>query len=107
MRAQLCPTLWTPWTVAHKAPLSWDFPGKNTEVSCHFLLQGIFPSLGLNLCLLYWQVDFFTNDPPGKPTTTFYPTSQLFYSWACTLEKLPFTTVHEDMHKNIYFSTLK
>ena len=22
----------------------WDFPGKNTEVSCHFLLQGIFPA---------------------------------------------------------------
>ena len=22
----------------------WDFPGKNTGVGCHFLLQGIFPS---------------------------------------------------------------
>ena len=22
----------------------WDFPGKNTEVGCHFLLQGIFPT---------------------------------------------------------------
>ena len=26
----------------------WDFPGKNTEVGCHALLQGIFPNLGLN-----------------------------------------------------------
>ena len=33
----------------------WDFPGKNTEVGCHFLLQGIFPTQGLNLCLLHWQ----------------------------------------------------
>ena len=28
------------------------FPSKNTEVSCHFLLQGFFPTQGLNLCLL-------------------------------------------------------
>ena len=31
----------------------WDFPGKNTEVGCHFLLQGIFPTQGLYLCLLH------------------------------------------------------
>ena len=38
----------------------WDFPGKNTGVSCHFPLQGIFPTQGLNpclLCLLHWQAD--------------------------------------------------
>ena len=26
----------------------WDFPGKNTGVGCHFLLQGILPTLGSN-----------------------------------------------------------
>ena len=26
----------------------WDFPGKNTGVGCHSLLQGIFLTLGLN-----------------------------------------------------------
>ena len=26
----------------------WNFPGKNTGVDCHFLLQEIFPSQGLN-----------------------------------------------------------
>ena len=36
-----------------------DSPGKNTRVGCHFLLQGIFLTQGLNLCLLNWQVDFF------------------------------------------------
>ena len=37
----------TPWTVARQAPLSiWT--GKNTGVGCHFLLQGIFPTQGLN-----------------------------------------------------------
>ena len=33
----------------------WDFPGKNTGVGCHFLLQGIFPTQGLNLWLLHWS----------------------------------------------------
>ena len=30
----------------------WDFPGKNTGVGCHFLLQGIFPTEVSNLWLL-------------------------------------------------------
>ena len=36
-----------------------DSPNKNTGVGCHALLQGIFPTQGLNaplLCLLSWQV---------------------------------------------------
>ena len=36
----------------------WDSPGKNIGVGCHFLLQGIFLTQGLNprlLCLLHWQ----------------------------------------------------
>ena len=31
----------------------WDFAGKNTGVGCHFLLQRIFLTQGLNLCLLH------------------------------------------------------
>ena len=34
-----------------QASLSMDFPGKNTGVDSHFLLQGIFPTQGLNLHL--------------------------------------------------------
>ena len=38
-----------PWTVPNQAPLCpWDFPGKNTGMGCHFLLQGIFPTEGSN-----------------------------------------------------------
>ena len=33
----------------------WNFPGKNTEVSCHFLLQGIFPTQGSNLGLPHYR----------------------------------------------------
>ena len=40
----------------------WDFPGKNTGVSCKSLLQGIFPTQGSNLCLLHCR--------------------QILYSWA-------------------------
>ena len=31
----------------------WDFPGKSTGVGCHFLLQGILLTQGLNLSLLH------------------------------------------------------
>ena len=46
------------------------FPGKNTEVSCHFLLQGIFLTQGCNLCLLrllHWQVDSLPLRCLGSP----------------------------------------
>ena len=46
--AQSCLTLCDPWTVAHQAPLSMDFPGRNTGVRCHFLLQGILPTQRAN-----------------------------------------------------------
>ena len=33
---------------------SWNFPGKNTEVGCHFLLQWVFLTHGSNLCFLHF-----------------------------------------------------
>ena len=39
----------TPWSVAHQAPLSIGFSRQKTGVCCHFLLQGISPTQGLNL----------------------------------------------------------
>ena len=47
----------TPWAVACQAPLPTDFPGKNTGVSCHFLLQVIFSTQGSNPCLLHRRAD--------------------------------------------------
>ena len=43
-----------------------DFPGKNTGLGCHFLLQGIFLTQGSNLHLLHWQVDSLPLALPGK-----------------------------------------
>ena len=48
----------------------WNSPGKNTGVGCHFILQGIFPTQGLNSRLLHlrhWQADSFPPVPCGKP----------------------------------------
>ena len=46
-----------PWTVAHQAPLSMEFSGKNTGMPCHFLLQGSFLTQGSSPLA-----------PPGKPS---------------------------------------
>ena len=45
----------TPWTVPTRLLHPWNFPGKSTGVGCHFLLQGIFPTQGLNPGLLHWK----------------------------------------------------
>ena len=42
----------TAWTVAPRPLCPRESPGKNTGVGCHALLQGIFPTQGLNLHLL-------------------------------------------------------
>ena len=73
-------TLWTPRTGAYQAPLSWNFPGKNTGVGCHCLLQRIFLTQELNLyllCLLHWQADTL---PPEPPNSNFCFDLSYFYS---------------------------
>ena len=45
----------------------WDFPGKNTRVSCHFFLQGTFLTQGSNPCLLHYRWILLTAKPLGKP----------------------------------------
>ena len=44
----------------------WNSPGKNTGLGCQSLLQGIFPTQGLNPSLLHWQADSLPLAPPGK-----------------------------------------
>ena len=51
--AQLCLTLGDPMDCSPPDSRPWNYPGKNTGVSSHFLLQGIFPTQGSNLCLLH------------------------------------------------------
>ena len=76
-----CPTLWRPRGLQPtRLFCPWDFPGKNTGMGCHFLLQGIFSTQRLNLHLL--QVSciesrFFTTEPLGKPLSSFLRAAQL------------------------------
>ena len=45
----------TPWTVTHQAPLSMEF----FRMDCHFLLQGVFQTKGLNPSLLDCRQIFY------------------------------------------------
>ena len=60
-------SLWSYGLSAARLLCPWDFPGKNTEVGCHFLLQGIFPTQGLNPSLLHWQVNSLPLSHQGSP----------------------------------------
>ena len=50
----------------------WNFPGKNTRVGCHFLLQGLFLTQGSNLLLLHWQIDSLSLSHQGSPKDNYY-----------------------------------
>ena len=59
----------TLWTIVTRVLCPWGSRGKNGVV-CHALFQGIFPTQGLNLCVLHflhWQVATLPLVPPGKP----------------------------------------
>ena len=65
---QLCPTL------CYSVDCSWpgssvhgDSPGKNTGVDCHALLQGIFPTQGLNPGLLLCRRTLYHLSHQGGP----------------------------------------
>ena len=67
---QSCLTLWN--TINCGLPgcsVHGDSPSKNTGVGWHALLQGIFPTQGLNPYLLYllpWQADSLPPPPPPR-----------------------------------------
>ena len=66
----------------------WDFPGKNTGMGCHFLLQGIFLTQGSNWYLLgvpHWQADSLPwASHPGIPiasTISLYFCPPIFFKF--------------------------
>ena len=59
IHGQSCLTLCDPTDYSTRFLCQWNFPGKNTGVGYHFLLQEIFPTQGSNLSvlhLLHWLV---------------------------------------------------
>ena len=91
------------WTAACQVPLPMEFslvPGKNIEVDCHPLCQGIFPTQGYNPCLscfLHWQASSLPLAPSyellrGKHLYTYYPGKYIILS--VTPEVLPCVCPH-------------
>ena len=83
MHAQLCPTLCDSVNCSLPgSPCSWDSPGKNIGMGCHFLLQGnhphprIKPMSPLSPAL---AGRFFTPVPPGKPNIYIYEIMKIFF----------------------------
>ena len=67
--AKSCPTLCDPMDCSPPgSSVHGDSPGKNAGVGCHSLLQGIFPTQGLNPSLASPALagGFFTAEPLGK-----------------------------------------
>ena len=46
----------------------WDSPGKNIGVGCHALVQGIFPTQGLNPGLLHYRQILYHLSHQGSQT---------------------------------------
>ena len=66
--AQSCPTLCSMHCSQPGCSIHGDSPGKNTRVGCHALLQGIFPTRGLNPGRSpTLQADSLPSKLPGKP----------------------------------------
>ena len=61
---------------------SWDSPGKNTGVGCHFLLQGIFPIQGLNPGLPHCRQMLYGLSHQESPLRSFrYDLNQIPYDY--------------------------
>ena len=65
-------SLWPHGVLTTRLLCPWDSPGKNTGVDCHFLLQGIFPTQGLNLCLLNCRLILDCLSHQGSPAKLMY-----------------------------------
>ena len=74
----------------------WNFPGKNTGMGCHALLQ-IFLTQRLNpclFCLLLWQVSSLPPVPPGRSSSCIMKWK--WKSLSCVqLFVTPLTVAHE------------
>ena len=68
-----------------RIPCPWDFPGKNTGVSCRSLLQGIFLTQGSNPHLLHCRQILYhwaTREAPGLALTMrIFPQQSKLKSW--------------------------
>ena len=71
----------------------WDFPGKDTGVGCHFLLQRILPTQGSNLDLLHCRQILYRLSHQGR---FFFSWETMIWSvWGCRAEGKNLTSLGE------------
>ena len=71
--ARSCQTLFNPMDCSPPgSSVHGDPPGKNTGVGCHALLQGIFPTQGLNPGFPYCKWILYCLSHQGSPTISIY-----------------------------------
>ena len=88
--AQSCPTLCDPMDcVAYRLLLPWDFPSKKTGVGCHFLLQEIFPTQGLNTGPLHCRQTLYHLSHQGCPMW-YICASYIYKEWSIWYRHIPF-----------------
>ena len=87
----------------------WDFPGKNTGVGCHLLLQGIFPTQQASLhlfCLLHCQAGSLPLAPPGTDSHKTLQSKYLTKTWMVLCYKSYFVFSISYLIQHFYFSYL-
>ena len=77
------------------------FPGKNTGVGCHFLLQGIFPTQGSNPCLLHCRQTLYHLSHQGSPVSLKTTLKLGFLSSAAKF--VPLLLIHTPSHHQIRY----
>ena len=93
--AQSCPTLCDPMDCSPPGSfVHGDSPGKNTGVGCHAILQGIFPTQGLNLGLLYCRWILYHLSHQGSPRILEWVAYQLSRESSCPGIKLGSPAFH-------------
>ena len=90
---QLCPTRCDP--IGHSpwgSSAHGDFPGKNTRVSCHALIQGVFPTQWLNprlLSLLLGRQVLYPQAPPQFSSVQSLSKSESWWPHGLEQTRLP------------------
>ena len=114
--AKSCPTLCDPVDCSRPGSSVHEvFPGKDTRVGCHSLLQGIFPTQGSNPAFLYWQAGFLPSEPQGSPSLTLglqisilplrtFFTLTVTWRWLSTLQSW-LATLHNSLKPHHYLSS--
>ena len=97
----------TPWAVPYQTPPPMGFSRQDTGVGCHFLLQGIFPTQGLNLGLQHCRQMLHHLSHHRSPVSREQYNSNFTRSLPCVpdFSKLAkfFPNVPKTLHRNFLF----